>query len=458
MASEKAVKSDAGRQDRVHVPFLYASLLLGVFGGFSLAVSLPIERAMGGFDVSWVSHAQVHGHLQVVGFAGLFVLGMSMRLSPRFGRGDLAFMPLVTPAFVLLVAGLLMRALGQPLTDHGFFAAMLVAGLAAELLAALAFVLIIGATLAPALRNPQPHAVLLVGAPVWLAVQAALGMWWLTDLARDGGTIVEHGRNTALVNLQFFGVVLSALLGVGMRSFPTFFGMPPTSRPLGLVMATLLHAGLAVWAGAAVIRVVNGVGSDTLNVVGSVGAALVGVSILLAVAAFGLGRRKHRLAAASRGFVFALQPVLAWLAFTGLALIWAGGRAAVEGNPIGMQELDAVRHVFAVGVITLAIVAMAQLMLPEFASERIVNPPVPWRGAAFGLALSAAAVLRGVLPWAGLAGDHADWGMALGGGIGIIAVAVFGYLYWRARRGHVAYTQRIAAMRARNTPITTVSS
>lgn len=458
MAAEKPVKPDAGRQDSVHVPFLVASLLFGVFGGFSLAVSLPIEAALGGFDVSWVAHAQVHGHLQVVGFAGLFVLGMSTRLAPRFGRGDLAFLPLVTPAFVLLVAGLLLRALGQPLVDHDLFAALLIVGVVMELLAALAFVGILGATLAPGLRHPQPHALLLVGAPVWLVLQAALGAWWLTDLAREGAPILEHTRNTALVNTQFFGVVLSAILGVGMRSFPTFFGMPPTSRPLGLAMATLLHGGMVLWTGSTVARIVSGSTLDVFPVLGSVGAALVGGSIVLAVVTFGLGRRKHRMAAASRGFVWALQPALAWLAFTGLALAWAGGRAAFAGSAIGVQELDAIRHVFAVGTVTLAIVAMAQLMLPEFASERLVAPPVPWRGIAFGLPLSVAAVLRGVLPWAGFGGDHAYWGMALGGTIGLVAVGVFGFLYLRARRRHVAYTARIAAMRARSTATINMAS
>ena len=76
MGADKAAKTDIALQDRVHVPFLMSALLLGVFGGFTLAVSLPIEMAMGDFDVGWVAHAQVHGHLQAVGFAGLFVLGM----------------------------------------------------------------------------------------------------------------------------------------------------------------------------------------------------------------------------------------------------------------------------------------------------------------------------------------------------------------------------------------------
>lgn len=453
MAADKGAKRDAGTPDRVHVPFLAASLMLGVFGGFTLAVSLPVEAALGGFDVAWVAHAQVHGHLQVIGFGGLFVLGMAMRLAPRFGRGDLAFPRLVRPGFILLVIGLLLRAFGQPLADEPVFAMLLVAGALAELLGGLAFIAILGATLAPALRNPGPHALLLFGAPLWLVVQATLGAWWLTELAVDGRTILEHTRDSALVNVQFFGILLSAILAVGMRSFPTFFGMPPINRTAGIAMALLLHIGLTAWTVAAVVRAELGL--DT-TAIGSVGAAVVGLATMMAVISFGLARRKHRMAAASRGFVWALQPVLAWLALTGLGLAWAGMRGVIGGGGLGVEELDAIRHVFAIGVVTLAIAAMAQLMLPEFASERLVNPPAPWRGAAFGLALSVAAVLRGVLPWGGLDGDAEYWAMALGGTIALLAVSAFGILYWRARRRHVAYTVRMAALRARNASLKTV--
>src|SRR3546814_10811432 len=134
------------------------------------------------------------------------------------------------------------------------------------------------------------------------------------------------------------------------------------------------------------------------------------------------------MAPASRGFVLALQPVLAWRAITGLGLAWVGGRSALDGTPIPTVQLDAIRHVFALGVVTLAIVTMAQLMLPEFASERIAHPPAVWRGSAFGLALSISALLRGVLPWAGLIdGDARYWAMSVAGLIGLLAVATFGF-------------------------------
>ena len=439
MLDASEIKFQETERERVHVPFVTASLLFGVFGGLALAVTLPVERAVSVIDISWVAHAQIHGHLQLVGFAGLFVLGMAMRLAPHFGRGALAYPTRVRPTFVILVLGLLLRAIGQPLAQHGAFGIVMVGGAALEAVATVVFLTIITTTLAPMIRTLHPHALFLCSGFTWLAVQAVLGAWWVAELALEGGTVLDQQRNSMLVNIQLLGFVLASILGVGWRSFPTFFGVPAPARAVGIGAVVLLDGGLLLWA----TPVLTGRFSPTTSAIGTF---LVGLGIVIAVATFGIGRLRHRLAAASRGFVWALQPVLAWLLFTGIALVLAGARGAMSGG-VGVAEIDAIRHVFALGVVTLAIVAMGQLLLPEFASDRMSHPPAAWRGAAFGVAFSLAAALRGVLPWIGVHGRGGDWAMAVGATIALVAVAVFGGLYRQARRRHVAYLARMAALR-----------
>lgn len=432
--------------EAAHAPFLLTALAFGLLGGFTLAVSLPLEALLGGIDQGWVAHAQVHGHLQVIGFAGVYVIGVALHLAPRFGSRPLAAPQLVRPLLLLLIAGLLARALGQPLADHAAFAALTVAGATLELLAALVFALLLARTLEPALRGGAPHAWLLAGGAGWLVVQAALGAWWVLELATEGVTTLPFEENGILVNLQFFGFLLSTILGVGTRSFPTFFGMPPTPPRGALSVAILLHAGVAAWTLGAIAD---------LEAVTSAGQASAGLAILVAVATFGAWRRTIRLAAASRGYIRALQPALAWLALTGAGLLASAARALIEGEPVRFADIDALRHTFALGVVTLLIVAMSQLILPEFASERLVAQPWRHRGLAFGLALTVAAVHRGVLPWI-LEGDARYQEMAVGGVIGLASVAAFAFLYVRALRRHRAYLARIAPLRARGIPVRTL--
>jgi uncharacterized protein involved in response to NO len=280
--------------EAAHAPFLLVALVFGTLGGFTLAVSLPIEAAIGWMDLGWISHAQMHGHLQAVGFAGLFVLGVALHLAPRFGGRPLAWPASVPLGFTLLVSGLLLRAVGQPLAAYRPFATAMAGGAVLELAGAVLAAMVIVRTLWPALSSRAPHAWLLASATGWLVVQAALGAWWIADLAAHGSTVLVSTRNAVLVDLQMYGFLLSAVLGVGLRTFPTFFGMPPTPLRMGILVFVLLQGGLLAWA-------VGGIGH--IDVAAYAGRMVVGLAILAAVATFGFWRTKHRLAAASRGYM-----------------------------------------------------------------------------------------------------------------------------------------------------------
>ena len=97
-------------------PLLEAALLLGVGGGFILATILTLTYALAvPLGPWWTALAQAHGHLQLYGWAGLFVLGVAFHFLPRLRGTPLAAPWLVPWILGLQIAGLLLRALGQPL-------------------------------------------------------------------------------------------------------------------------------------------------------------------------------------------------------------------------------------------------------------------------------------------------------------------------------------------------------
>src|SRR3989442_15843989 len=65
-------------------PLLGAALLLGTGGGFVLATVLTLTLALHlSVGPWWAAMAQAHGHLQLYGWAGLFVLGEAFHFLPR---------------------------------------------------------------------------------------------------------------------------------------------------------------------------------------------------------------------------------------------------------------------------------------------------------------------------------------------------------------------------------------
>ncbi|RJQ08195.1 MAG: hypothetical protein C4558_08370 [Dehalococcoidia bacterium] len=445
-----APASGPDRDADSHIQFVYTALLFAVLGGFALAVWLPVRAALGQMDVSWLAAAQIHGHLQVMGFAGLFVLGVATRLAPRFGGGQLACPKLVEGAFWCLLVGLLARAAGQPSAARAPFAALMVGGAVFELAGVVLYVTSAGLTLRPSIIGGAPNALLMFSGMVWLIVQATLGVVWLSQLALVGSSVLRSDRDGLLVSIQFFGFLLSVFAGVGLRSFPSFFGMPQPSVRMGQAVFASLQGGLLLWAGGSLL-VIEGIEAQRAVVVGQ---TLVGVAILLLVSTFGWWRRETRFAVASQPLAWPLRATLAMLTLTGLLLCGSGIEAFARGGAISSARLDAVRHIFALGVITQGIVAMAQLILPEFASERFVRPPRRWRGVALASALVGAVVLRGFVPLAGVSGDARLWSMAAGGVLGLAAIAAFGVLFLRARRTHRAYLRRVAVWRTQALPTT----
>ena len=441
---DKPVRAVERKQDGIHMPFITASLLFGVLGGFSLATSLSIEALAGSLDVSWVAHAQVHGHLQVVGFATLFVVGMALKLAPRFGGRTVSPPGAERWLLWLLVAGLLGRAFGQPLADAIPFGILTVAGAALEGVGAGLFLVMVAVALAGAIRDRQPFALLIVGAACAFLLQSVLGLWWLWEMAVERRTFLGALENAVLIHLQFFGVLLPAILGVGMRSFPTFFARKPPGALAGNTVAWTALGGIALWTAGGVLTVMPGGDWWQWTVLGQ---TLAGASVLGAMLVFGPWRTPSRLARASKGLSWAIHPAVLWLVMTGVLLLGSGLQSVFAREATGFATLDAIRHIFGIGAVTLAIVGMAQLILPEFASERLVSKPGKWRGPFFGAALSVAASLRGVVLLAGLEGDLRWWAMAVAGLLGWVAVAAFALLVWKAARSHRAYLERLRQAR-----------
>ncbi len=217
--------------------------------GTSIATpTIAIDAAQGfSFGARWFALAQAHGHLQSVGFVGLFVIGVSFRLVPRFA-GRPAPSSLIVAATLLLVAlGVIARAIGQPLSDKAGFDWLMATGGWLELGGALLFAAVILRTLAPALRGTQGWALFFALGAIGFAVQAALGAWWLEDAVLDDRTLISSSRDQLLLSLQFFAMHLPFVLGVGLRAWPTFFGRGAAPFPAALVVAlALLLANLGL--------------------------------------------------------------------------------------------------------------------------------------------------------------------------------------------------------------------
>jgi uncharacterized protein involved in response to NO len=383
---------------------LAAALLLGVGGGFVLAAVLSTTQALGmPLGRWWVALAQAHGHLQLYGWAGLFVLGVLLHFLPRLRGTPLAFPQTIPWLLGLLVAGLLLRLGCQPLAALTGAATWRVGLATSGLLecGALGGILfVLGATIArgaplasrPALVSMLP---LLVAALGSLGLAALINAINTMQAAIQPSALVPPIGDELDVSLGLLGFLIPIALAMSARSLPMYAGLEAfPQRILWPASALYLLGLLSLLAGTAFGRSRG----TPAGVSFGVGMALVGLALLLFTAVFvhlmrSRGRLPRRVAqlapsaAAARQryqtrlagersaygpFVALVASAYCW-AILGAVLALLNGLFVLLGAASPLA-LDAVRHSLALGCIALLICGIAPRMIPGFSGGRIASP------------------------------------------------------------------------------------
>jgi uncharacterized protein involved in response to NO len=379
--------------------------VIGVVGGFALATALTVSQALhipGGRW--WPATAQAHGHLQLYGWAGLFVLGVLLHFLPRLRGTPLAYPEAVRWLLSALIAGLALRAAGQlwlatagsGVTRAGVATAALIVSGLLEGIALVGLVALATATLlrGPALATrPALQGVLpLLGIALTSLAMAAVVNLANVVSATAGGShgIVSGAGDTLNVTLGLFGYLVPVALAMSAQSLPLYAGLRAFPRAALWPLAGLYAAGLLALCVGAV-----GLGGAAWSQLDALGMLLLGGTLLAFVAVFlklmrsrgtlptkierlapsadraATSYRSHLAAqkAAYGPFVQLVASAYLWAALAGVLLI-ADGVAGLIADDMPVA-IDAIRHSLAVGFIALLICGIAPRMLPGFSGGRI---------------------------------------------------------------------------------------
>ena len=353
---------------------LFLTLTLGATAGM-----INLLRIAAGADVS-LSHRQIHGHTQILGFAGLFLMGIAYHALPRI-LGVAGSMPKTRfsprAAFWLMATGVIARNFGQPL---GFYPA----GRALSLLSS--FLETAGAALFISFvfglirrvregkydrRDPLLSFVrsgtLFFG--LAMLVNAAQGIWLAGHLeAALPPTLTEPFFAAAV-----YGFLLAWIFGFGNRVVTLFLGLSPARRGTPEAALWTQAAGVVLSAGSWV----PGLPDGPALLLRDAGLCLVAISALVYLAGNGFLWRRP---------VFAVPrvpgtPSVAIRCAFGCLGLWAllEIAAVVVSRTTRLPAQnpwwsDAARHTFTVGFLTLVIVGMSFRILPVFSGKSLWSP------------------------------------------------------------------------------------
>ena len=345
------------------------ALLLAILVGFPLGILVAYGGARDiGLGVRWTPLIQAHGHLQVMGWLGLFLIGVAFQVVPRFKQVSLRLPMLVRPAIALIAGGLIARTASQPYADGDLASAIMLTSAVAEALGVAAFVAAIASTLLSARRKNYDW--FLLAACAWLAAGSVANVIVVRELAMDRQTVIPTAKDDPLLTMQLFGFVALFIFGVSIRILPHFLSLRPPSVAWLLPALFLYNAGLIVRVGSGwVAAYADWTRPDELYALTAYAMAGSVLMLLLALKLHlpGLPRDTGE---ADRGHMKVIRTAYGWLAVVFVIDLWFATRSLGAWAPDFLQA-GVVRHAFALGFATQMVFGVGRRLLPALATRPV---------------------------------------------------------------------------------------
>ncbi len=241
----------AGIADTIYRRYFVGGILVVLTAGATWGAWLLATIAWtGSFQSISLSSINAHGEAQMFGWVGLFIMGFAYQAFPRLWHTNLAAPRLAAWAFVLLIAGLIVRTIGIASAETWSLApAVALFGGALEVAAVLIFTGQIVATLAGSGAKIEPYIGFAVAALAWFVVSSVVSVWhtWNTMTAASLDRLVWYVATyqSPLRDLQIHGLALFMILGVSQRMLPALYELPRVPdrrawRTLALLVGAVL--------------------------------------------------------------------------------------------------------------------------------------------------------------------------------------------------------------------------
>ena len=387
------------KQAEFQVGYVWMALAIAIFGGFALAGHLSF---LIGFNQplgeGFASYIQIHGHLQLVGWAGLFIIGISLHFIPRLSSVPIS-QPQWIPRLVWLIGiGLLLRLIAHSILSYleNDFLFILLSWITAtsgllEWYGVFIYLSLIAETIVgmpksdrtPPLMAVRPYFVMmLMGFLLYTTIHAVS----LLQMAWQGNVVVNQVWNDFSIYIFIGLVLLPVAFGFSIRVLPLYLRLAVPDWPIRRAGYFYLIGFLCQIREILPIDFFNHIA----GYISSVGLVVKAVVILYIIWKLDVltrtkkpsiphrdlqpasGSRPMRVPLPNRGgygrFEWHICAAYGWLVFGALAEMLNGGLGILQ-IPLAISS-DLIWHVYLLGFVTNLIMGVAVRMVPGFLRKR----------------------------------------------------------------------------------------
>jgi hypothetical protein len=243
--------AESSPADTIYRPFFKAgiavALTLGAVWGAYLLLCIGFR---GTFRAAGLHEVNAHGHAQIFGWVGLFVMGFAYQAFPRFKHSSLAWPSLALASLGVMLGGIIGRSVAEPLAGTWpWLGPVAVGGAILEVVAIGIFAAVILATWRGSGKALAYYDYYILASLGWFVIQALFETCYLLATLAAAGReeLLELVRRWqgALRETQIHGFALLMILGVSQRIFPHFYSFSQPSRRLSIAVLVCLNMAIA---------------------------------------------------------------------------------------------------------------------------------------------------------------------------------------------------------------------
>lgn len=327
-------------------------LLPGTFLGVWNLLSISSQHTVASLSPAWL---QAHGHAQLFGWIGTFVLGIGFYSLSKMGRLAPFAVSRAWQCYVLWTTGVTLRWSTNVTQWEWRILLPLSAGL--ELAGFFIFFWTVsGHRPVDQASRPvqQPWMLIVVASTIGFLMTLLVNLIVTADLAvRGSGPAVPHGLDQRLLILPTWGFLVPAVWGFNARWLPVFLGLKaPSGRGLFAALGI-------VW-----ISIVCGIAGFPVA-----SAVLLPFACAMSIVALHVFERPiqpAKVLGVHRSFPIFPRVAYMWLMIASVLTVWA----AIGDHNGGIW--GASRHALTVGFLAVMVFAIGQRVLPAFCGAKVL--------------------------------------------------------------------------------------
>lgn len=356
---------DEARLNKLYKLFIKAALVFTLTGGTLWGViALTWIAVTTSYSAPYYALTQAHGHMQTLGWVGLFIMGVAYYVIPKFKMSKLRDTALAYLSFILMTTGIAMRGIVQPLAFIKAFSYLNVLSGALELIAVGCFGYLMIRTTAESKERHEFFEKYLFASIAYFFILMLWNFFIVIDMFATNSIVIGQPYNSIFLHLLLVGFVGMMILGVSMRVLPHFMGLKEPNARLSNISFYLFNIGII------------------LNVVGYLiegyllSTHLLFLSYLLefhgalffviALKIFAKPRTILNIQGVDNAYMWFIKLSYFWF-FVSVVMIFLGSYYQLKTfNEIPHFYIGAYRHAFTVGFITTIMMGVAYRVLPVF--------------------------------------------------------------------------------------------